>query len=119
MVNYSEYSNEARYVIAAPPSKPLTPTKVYMKSNRTSLFIQWSESAATQTPIIGYTLYVSDETDEYRVIYSSSVNSLLREFELTGLTTGNLYKFKVSAINFNGNSVLSDALEVYACNFPG
>lgn len=42
----------------------------------------------------------------------------MREFLLTDLTTGQLYQFKVSAINFNGISVLSDTLEVYACNFP-
>ena len=61
---------------------------------------------------------MSPATGEYEIVYSSSQNALLREYELTGLTTGQLYQFKVSAINYNGESVLSDALEVYSCNFP-
>jgi hypothetical protein len=82
------------------------------------MLIEWSESAATETSIIGYRLYMSEGTDQYEVVYSNSQNALLREYELAGLTVGQLYQFKVSAINFNGESAQSDALEVYACEFP-
>ena len=61
---------------------------------------------------------MSEATGEYQVVYSNSQNALLREFDMLDLTTGQLYQLKVSAINFNGESVLSDTLEVYACNFP-
>lgn len=117
-VGFSEFSNEVRYVISAPPEKPLAPTKDYFTSSKTSMVIRWSESAVTDTPIIGYKLYMSEATGEYRVVYENSQNALLRETELTDLITGQLYQFRVSALNFNGESVPSDVLEVYACNFP-
>ena len=88
VVGYSEYSSEVRYVISSPPSQPLAPTKNYIHSTRTSMLIEWSESEATETPIIGYKLYMSEGTDQYEVVYSNSQNALLREYELTGLTTG-------------------------------
>lgn len=59
IVGYSAYSNEIRYVISSPPDKPLAPTKDYDRSTKTSMFIKWSESAATETSIIGYKLYMS------------------------------------------------------------
>ena len=72
VVDYSEFSNEVRYVISSPPDKPVAPTKDYILSTKTSLVIRWSESAATQTPIIGYKLYMSEATSEYEPIYSNS-----------------------------------------------
>ena len=88
VVGYSAYSTEVRYVISSPPDKPNIPTKDYTRSGMTFMYIQWSESLATETPIIGYSLYMSEATGEYNVVYSSSQNSLLREFNVTALTTG-------------------------------
>lgn len=119
IIGDSVFSNEVRYAISSPPAKPNTPTKDYDRSGRTFMMIQWSESAATEIPIIGYTLYMSKGTGEYEMIYEDAQNALQREFEVKGLETGQLYQFKVAAINFNGKSVLSDALEVYSCDFPG
>lgn len=47
------------------------------------------------------------------------MNALQRHFVATNLTVGTLYQFKVSAINFNGPSALSNALSVHACVLPG
>ena len=71
-VGYSAFSNEVRYVISSPPDKPLAPTKDYTRSSKTSMVIQWSESAMTETPIIGYKLYMSEATGEYQVVYENS-----------------------------------------------
>ena len=72
IVGTSEFSNEVRYVISSPPDKPDVPTKDNSRSTRTSIVIQWSESQATETPIIGYELYMSEATGEYTVVYSNS-----------------------------------------------
>jgi len=61
---------------------------------------------------------MSKGTSQYTVIYSSETNPLIREFNVTGLETGALYQFKVSAVNFNGDSELSDPLEKYSCVLP-
>lgn len=48
------------------------PTKDYIKSTKESMVVQWSESAATETPIIGYKLYMSKATDVYEVVYENT-----------------------------------------------
>ena len=80
--------------------------------------VTWSESADGVIPILGYKLYLSAGTDEYSLVYDGPTNALLREFTVNNLTTGILYQVKVAAVNFNGDSVLSDALQVYSCDFP-
>jgi hypothetical protein len=52
------------------------------------------------------------------MVYNGSRNALQRHYEATGLETGALYQFKVSAINYNGESELSEALTAYACVAP-
>ena len=87
IVGYSEFSHEVRYVISSPPDKPNAPTKDYTRTGKTSMVIMWSESASTETPIIGYNLYVSEATGEYELAYGSTSNALLREHELTHLSS--------------------------------
>ena len=117
-VGYSDFSVEKRYAVSVPPEKPNTPTKDMAKSTMTSIYVLWSEQPATAVPILGYKLYISAGTDEYELIYSNDQNPLIREFNVTGLVTGQIYQFKVAAINFNGDSPLSDALEKYSCLLP-
>ncbi len=52
------------------------------------------------------------------MIYDGVLNPLQRQITAKNLTTGTQYQFKVSAVNFNGESVLSDALATYACVAP-
>lgn len=58
-VGYSDFSIEKRFAISAPPVKPATPTKNMALSTRTSIYIEWSESLPSATPILGYKLQVS------------------------------------------------------------
>jgi len=54
VVGFSEFSEQVRYAIASPPAKPATPTKDMQMSTKTSIYIKWSESQATEIPILGY-----------------------------------------------------------------
>jgi hypothetical protein len=47
VVGYSDFSTEVRYAISTPPAKPATPTKDMSLSTLTSIYVKWSESAAT------------------------------------------------------------------------
>ena len=72
IVDYSDFSEELRIAVASPPAKPSTPVKDFTRTNRTSLVVTWSESTATEVPILGYKLYLSAGTDEYSVIYEDA-----------------------------------------------
>ena len=117
-IGFSEFSGLSRYAIALPPGKPTKPVKDMARSTQTSIYVTWSESAATQVPILGYKLYMSKGTSEYELVYHENNNPLIREFNATGLETGALYQFRVAAINFNGDSEWSDALHKYSCQLP-
>lgn len=80
-----------RFAASAPPVKPATPTKNMSKSTRTSIFVEWAESVPSAAPILGYHLYMSEGTSEYKEIYSDSQNPLVRFYNATNLTTGLLY----------------------------
>ena len=90
-VGDSEFSTEVRYAVSSPPGQPPAPTKNYVGSTRTSLLIEWSESQATEASIVGYRLYMSAGTNQYEAVYDGYDNALLRQHEVTALTTGQLY----------------------------
>jgi hypothetical protein len=91
IVGYSFYSEQVRIAVASPISKPTTPTKDYVRSTKTEITVHWTESTATEVPVIGYKLYMSAGTDEYSVVYSDEQNALLREYTVANLTTGVYY----------------------------
>jgi hypothetical protein len=116
-IGRSEYSREVRIAVSRPPAKPAAPTKNMEKSTRTSIFVEWEASEATEVPILGYKLYMASGTSEYKLIYAAQ-NPLIREFNAVELATGNLYQFKLVATNFNGDSEMSDPLERFSCLPP-
>lgn len=112
-------SDDILVAVAANIAKPSTPTRNLPLTTKTSIYIEWAESSATEVLVQGYMLYMSDnKTGDFQLAYNGSRNALQRHFEAKGLETGALYQFKVSAINHNGESELSDALLVHACVSP-
>ena len=89
-----------------------------------SFVIQWPESPATgiatQTiATTGYKLYIDNGNDgEFRVLYDGTGFAGVNTFAVTNLTIGQLYRYKVSALNFNGEGVLSSEAQIYACLSP-
>jgi len=61
---------------------------------------------------------MSSGTGVYTMVYNGELNPLQRQITVRNLTTGTQYQFKVSAVNFNTESVLSDAVATYACVAP-
>ena len=88
------------------------------ESTKASIWVEWDIAADTEIPVQGYKLYMSNGTGVYFVIYDGKLNPLQRKYQVPGVVTGNQYQFKVSAVNFNGESALSDALTTYACVLP-
>ena len=54
-----------------PPQKPLAPTKEMTLSTLKSIYVKWAESLPTEVAILGYKLYISEGTSEYKLIYSN------------------------------------------------
>ena len=89
-------------------------------STKSDLYIEWTESSESEVPVEGYMLYMSEGlAGNFELVYNGTQNALKRHFVAANLTIGTLYQFKVSTINFNGPSELSNALSVHACLVPG
>ena len=52
------------------------------------------------------------------MVYDGSVLPGIRYHLVNGLVNGGLYRFKVQALNFNGNSDFSEIGAFYACTAP-
>jgi hypothetical protein len=61
---------------------------------------------------------LSAGTGVYEMVYDGELNPLQRQITVRNLITGTQYQFKVAAVNFNGESVMSDAVSTYACVAP-
>jgi hypothetical protein len=70
-------------------------------------------------PTLGYKLLMDDGFHgDFTVVYDGSNNYHLREYVAAGLTVGLPYRFKVVAVNINGESPESDDVTIYACLKP-
>jgi len=117
-IGYSEYSSEVRFAAASLPAQPAAPTKSLTASSKTSITVQWAESAATEVPILGYKLFMSASTGSFSLVYDGSRNPVLRQYTVPNTTTGGQYQFKVVAVNYNGVSPESPELVTYSCVQP-
>lgn len=117
-VGESAFSSESRFAAATAPAQPNKPTKSLSESTKESIFIEWDEVAATEIPIQGYKLYIDYGDGEYVNVYDGSRNSLQRSYNVTGLSTGESYKFYVTAVNANEESDPSDEESFYSCTQP-
>jgi hypothetical protein len=104
------------------PAIPATPTRISSSSTKTYIGIDWSTVADGTSPggtIIGYKLYMATGlAGSYNLVYDGTNFPIITSKIITGLTTGEVYRFKVSAINYNGEGDLSNEFLTYACTEP-
>lgn len=73
----SEHSDELVVAAADPIAQPAAPVRTLAKSTRSSLYIDWEPSSATQIPVVGYRLYMSEGTaGDFKLMYSDPLNAL-------------------------------------------
>jgi hypothetical protein len=73
----SEDSEELILAASSPIAQPVAPTRTLSRSTRTSLFIEWAESAATDIPVQGYLLYMAEGTaGDFKLAYNGTYNAL-------------------------------------------
>ena len=101
------------------PAKPNTPQRVESQSNKTQITVLWDSIADTDLPagqITGYRLYMAEgPSGQFVLAHDGREVPQTLQFVVSGLTTGQLYRFKVTAFNINGEGPASDEMTTYAC----
>ena len=116
----SEQSEELRAALGSLPDQPNAPEKVEEESSLTSIKVEWDFSAIKDgISATGYKLYADDgRNGAFTEVYNGERYPNVNEFNLGNLVTGNPYRFKVSALNINGESDASASTTIYACLKP-
>ena len=60
----------------------------------------------------------SGHNGKYRMIYDGKYFPGVDYFLVTGLTTGDSYRFKVTALNYNGAGPFTEEIQFYSCLPP-
>ena len=119
----SEYSNEVSVGLVDKPSAVTNLAKVNSLSNSTSIALSWDLTADINPPagvIRGYRVYMVDPSisEDETLVYDGYGLSKTNYAIISGLTTGQLYRFTVAAIDFNGEGTRSSELSRYVCVAP-
>ena len=94
------------------------------QSSSTTIYMQWNSITPVYTPadnIFGYRLYAINSTgSEYELIFDGKVSGMPSAtfYSYNGLTPGEQYWFKVSALVYNGETQLSSTVSAYSCGSP-
>ena len=59
-----------------------------------------------------------DSASQFNLVFDAKELRTLTSYSAENLDTGRLYRFKVSAYNFNGEGLLSEEMTTYACVAP-
>jgi hypothetical protein len=98
------------------PSQPVSLT--HSAYTATGLRLSWSAGVANSAHSVTYTI-TTTYTDAASAIQTSTVNSISTLFyDYTGLVTGRLYTFTVTATNPCGSSIPSTAVSVTVGSIP-
>ena len=112
-------SDEAAFALAAYPSSPINVAKVDASSSLTSIYLEWDVVADYEVNVIGYRVYMDTGGDgNFQLLFDGHNQPGINHFEATGLQTGGRYRFKVAALNFNGEGDASEEIELFSCLPP-
>jgi hypothetical protein len=123
IVGDSEYSDVLSVGLVDTPSAVTNLAKVDSLSTTTQIALQWDLTADSNSPagvIRGYRVYMVDPSisEDETLVYDGYGFSKTNYATISGLTTGNEYRFTVAAIDFNGEGAKSTELSIHACTAP-
>lgn len=101
------------------PDTPSPGSLSIVSASSSAFTLQWTAGTSQYISITGYKLYTDfNQSGNYSLIYEAP--SYLRSFTHSSLIKGALYSYKLSALNFVGESeLLLSPVERYACDLPG
>jgi len=121
----SEYSNECLFKFGPLPSQPAPVEKNDMLSDQSSIYVEWTRLENELLPILGYRLYAdSGKNDDIVLIYDGSQDPQTSEFRYDAISNNEPlntkfdYRFRVAALNFNGEGPKSQIAQLKACTAP-
>ena len=113
------YSSEVTIAAAQLPGQASAPVHDLTTSNTTSISLTWSTVANTEINTLGYKLYRDNGNDgNFSLVFNGTNKPGQRAYISTGLTTGTIYRFKLVAVNFNGDGSESSEVSYPACLAP-
>ena len=128
-VGGSEFSDVASAALAPLPAQ-LTPAPWVdlVESSLSSMLVRWSAGVTVPSSpavigVTGYRLYMDGGNDgSYRLVYEGANRPGVQAFRVTaldlGILPGRAYRFRASALNYNGEGALSDEATLYMCLPP-
>jgi len=123
IIGWGEYSTDLIAAVTSVPSQPLQPVRDQLLSTKTSIAFSWKIVAdgpgLTGAEVTGYRVYMAkDIGGTYSLLFDGKDFRTITSYIVEDLLTGTLYKFRVSAYNFNGEGPVSNELITYACVSP-
>jgi len=114
VAGWGSYSSGTSILCAAAPDTMDAPTR--LDSTRDSITPQWTAPAADNgAPVVAYKLYQATGTaGDFSLVYQG----LQLSYASTGLTNGETYRFKVSAVNEAGEGTLSSEVSIVCAGPP-
>ena len=108
-VDSSVFSDEINVALIKYPAKTMTPIKEDLLSSMTSIYVTWDLLIANDLEELGYNLYMDSGNDgDFKLLLNGKGMPGVNYKLVEGLTTGQSYRFKVQAVNFNGTGPYSD-----------
>ena len=119
-VDESELSYEVAYALAVYPDAPENLIKVDQLSTLESVYLKWDIVADYEVNVIGYEVWMErSRNGEFELIYDGKFYPGVNFHNVTGLVTGNSYRFKVASLNFNGRGAFTEEITLFSCLPPG
>lgn len=105
------------------PKTPLAPVRDEILSTNRSIAFKWQipadNAGLAGGEITGFRVYMAKEIGgTYTLLFDAKEYRTITSYIVNDLQTGHLYKFTVSAFNFNGEGHVSNELITYACVSP-
>lgn len=117
-IGESQYSSTTAIIAATVPDQPEQPTVTTASS--ASVQIEWTEPGTGGSPIQFYHVYeaVGSSVTESDFVFVMNTGTTRSYSKSSGVTPGELYHFKVLAINLVGSSILSNPVSRLAAAVP-
>lgn len=122
LIGFSAYSDYLRQGFSALPGAPVNLRRVESVCSKSQIAIKWNPIADGIKPsgiIRGYMVYMANDTHGlYNLYYNGTDRPLITSWIATGTVPGTIYRFKVSALVYNGEGPLSSEFLTYSCVVP-
>ena len=113
-----DFSDPVSVALARLPEQLSIPTHVTSASTQNRITISWTPNADRDSvggDVTSFNIYMAEGSGGiFSLVYTTPSESIT-SYSASGLTPGQLYRFKVSAVNYNGEGESSPIASIYAC----